>query len=1110
MRTTVPYEAFLQLDTGTHHGEIVQIAATRDGKTLVSAGETTLRVWNADERRLERLLLGQVAGTTDDSAEGGKVLRLAISPDQRWVVVLKSWLHASVASARPAALPDSAYEAVVSSAVQAGRDADAALGHDQGMVTEVQVFELATGNLQSRFLHPGLLLDLVLSPDGRWLVLAGNAVEGRQRRACVSVLVMRDVIKPGARLVPQPVASLSVGDAQASDILPLALRCVPSADADAEVGAGADASLHLVLALCAPGAGSGQLVWMHFSRKGGLVAEPPTSTAAAINPATLAVNAAVAVVAVAPRRGRQPLGRLLWFDHASRRAAGQLVTEAPAAATAFSPSGAHLLVGLSTERIGGIEAAPGDQTVQVNAYRTSPYGGFELCSSYFGHDGMVRALCLRDDQTAVSAGGDNHAIHLWRFGHRIGTLQAAIRGVGQTIFAPGVTGREQLLFGTVPARLLPPRHAQRQQRFDLRRRLLDASAPSALRQDDFESRKWFIFDSGGQVIALRHSPDAYGSELDLPPDLSLFVGADDEWVMWSRSGYYDASPDGARRIGYRINRGVDKEALFIPADRFKAFYRPDIIAAIVQHGSQARARERSGLVIEPVAVATILPPIVELAHNGVTVADGQVRFCFTVDSPCPEYPLQRVSILHNDRFVWHQVPPSRRPRSSYAVTLPLRPGRNRFSIRAENAQARSVPVEHELIGPLLGAADAAAFGAPGHLFLLCVGVSDFAAAGTPQAGPFKALHCAHLDAAAVFEAFAATVPGAAPRAPLRPKNLAFEAVEGALLVNAEATRAAILRELDRLCALIRRRQRAPGAERDVLMVFLSGHGVRFEGAPDLYFWNYDLQPPALEETALSMLDLGDRITSVPAEVVLVVDACHAAMAGSNVMVGLDAEELARRVHAVNERGMYVLNAAQSEEKARESRDLGLGIFTATMLQALTSERFFAPDNADARHRSISMTALMAGIQQLLPQLSARAGTRPQTPVFRTYGDLLPLTIYGRAGGAALPRAGTSRMVPIEQILLQPRGNRAMATKKAPAKKASAKKVAAKKAVATKVAVKKSPAKKVVAKKVAVKGPAAKPVPAKKTPKVVARAAPVTAQDDDDGRGGIDFSRPTKV
>jgi hypothetical protein len=37
--------------------------------------------------------------------------------------------------------------------------------------------------------------------------------------------------------------------------------------------------------------------------------------------------------------------------------------------------------------------------------------------------------------------------------------------------------------------------------------------------------------------------------------------------------------------------------------------------------------------------------------------------------------------------------------------------------------------------------------------------------------------------------------------------------------------------------------------------------------------------------------------------------------------------------------------------------------------------------------------LMAGIEELVPQISERAGTRAQTPVCRMYGDLLPLTIY---------------------------------------------------------------------------------------------------------------------
>jgi len=134
---------------------------------------------------------------------------------------------------------------------------------------------------------------------------------------------------------------------------------------------------------------------------------------------------------------------------------------------------------------------------------------------------------------------------------------------------------------------------------------------------------------------------------------------------------------------------------------------------------------------------------------------------------------------------------------------------------------------------------------------------------------------------------------------------------------------------------------------------------------------------------------------VPAEVVLVIDACHAGMAGGNLMSGLDAEELAQRIHAVNERGMYILNAARSEEKAREDVAGGQGVFTRAMLDALASERFLVADAPGRARRSIGMLGLIAGIQELLPRITERARTRAQTPVCRMYGDLLPLTIYRR-------------------------------------------------------------------------------------------------------------------
>ncbi len=1117
------YEAFLQLDTGTHQGEIVQLAATRDGRRLVSAGETTIRVWNAETRALERLLLGQVSGATDDSAADAVALRFAISPDGRWVAAIKPWGRRALAQ-----------RSVAQEAAHDGRYDDGLAGDDAGRVTELQLFDLHTGNLQARLVHPGLLLDLDFTPDGRWLALAGNTRQGRVRCGSVALLAVRDWLKAGTRGRPALAASVEVGRALRESLTPVGLRCVP--------GATASTSTTLVLAIGDPRARDGQLAWLRADTAGRLHVDRVVRTEVPINPPTLSVSATLAVVAAGPLGGRRRLGQLLWQGH-DGAAGGTVGTEAPPSSTAFSPSGTQLLAGLSVDQFNGLDAAPGDHVVQVNAYAVLPgTAGLELRSSYYGHDGTVYAAAFLDDTTAASAGGDNHAIHLWRPEHRVATLQAAIRGVGQTLYAPGITRAEQVLFGTVPQRLLPPRHPPRQQSFDLRTMRLHTTSASSLRQCDFESRKWFIMDQSAQYVPLRYSPDAYGDALDLPPDLSLFVGADDEWVIWSRSGYYDASPKGAQRIGYRINRGPDQEALFVPSDRFKHFYRPDIIAAIVRHGSEDRARSRR-LAIEAIDVAKILPPIIELVPGGVQVADGEVRLHFSVECPNPDEPVTRLWILRNDRFVWVETQPQRTPRAHYRVSLPLRPGPNLISLRAENAQARAVPVALELTGPVPDSPDALArLDAPGRLFMLSVGVSDFAAAGTPEAGPFKPLRFAHRDAMAVFNAFARSVPAHTVHATVPLQNPAFEAVEATVLVNEAATKRAILAELDHLCARIRERHRAAGAERDVLFVFLSGHGVRYQGEPDLYFWNHDLQPQAMEATGLSMLDLGDRITAVPAEVVLVVDACHSAMAGSNVMSGLDAEELARRVHAINERGMYVVNAARSEEEAREDPTAGLGVLTGAMLETVRSQRYLQPEAPGSERRTLAMAALIAGVQQLVPQITARAGVQAQTPVCRIYGDLLPLTIYKTdAGAAALRPAAPSRKVPAAGVARSTRGRsdgmatkvatKKPAAKKAPAKKAVAKKVAAKKVVAKKAAAKapakkapakkaparqaaakkvvakqaaaKAPAKKVVAKKVAAKKPVAKKAPAKKlvVKKVMAPATPTGG-----GKGGADIVR----
>jgi len=623
--------------------------------------------------------------------------------------------------------------------------------------------------------------------------------------------------------------------------------------------------------------------------------------------------------------------------------------------------------------------------------------GFQLRSSYYGHDYHVKGLAFLADDLAVSSGGDSQSIHFWDCATHVGQMQAVIRGVGRTVWDAQVTAAEQVQFTTVPGRMRSFNQLQRQQTFCLQSLTLGTTEPRIAEDPVLEERKWVVLDinDSTQIIPIRHGPTAYGADMDHPPDLTLFVGSDDEWVLWTRSGYYDASPQGARRMGYHVNRGADQEAVFVSSDRFKAFHRPDIVRAVITHGCEYGARQQ-GVTIDPLDVAASLPPVVELLA-ATPVPDGTaIRLQFSVRPLMPGSAVTRAWVLRNDRFAWTSPLPGPLRRVHFDVTLPLGPGRNNFSIRAENEAGRATPIDRVFWGPKAAANAGLAFGATGNLYLLSVGVSDFKAAGTPPAERREIfpLKCAHRDATAVYNALACSAASSVYDKRRAQKNLAFDAVHAQLLVNEQATKSAIRGALQALCKQIAARGAAPGAERDVLVVFLAGHGLQVVGDPNLYFLNHDMVLDDAEETGLALLEIGELIATVPAEVVILIDTCHSGMAGNGVDRGVGPDEMARRLQEVSERGMYVLCAARAEEIAHEGGGQGHGVFTAALLATLKSRRYLRRDGAD-RRESLNMASLMAGLQAEVPRITQALGKPAQTPVFRLYGDLLPLTIFRR-------------------------------------------------------------------------------------------------------------------
>ena len=60
---------------------------------------------------------------------------------------------------------------------------------------------------------------------------------------------------------------------------------------------------------------------------------------------------------------------------------------------------------------------------------------------------------------------------------------------------------------------------------------------------------------------------------------------DNEWVAWTPAGYYTASPNGGRYIGWHINQGEDRLARYYPAERFaKQFRQPRVVSHYLATG----------------------------------------------------------------------------------------------------------------------------------------------------------------------------------------------------------------------------------------------------------------------------------------------------------------------------------------------------------------------------------------------------------------------------------------------------------------------------------------------------------------------------------------------
>jgi hypothetical protein len=398
------------------------------------------------------------------------------------------------------------------------------------------------------------------------------------------------------------------------------------------------------------------------------------------------------------------------------------------------------------------------------------------------------------------------------------------------------------------------------------------------------------------------------------PLLSLFV-AGDEWVAWTPEGYYAASPNGENLMGWQVNSGPDKMATFHPTARFrKTFYRPDVIKLLLEAGdlkaALARADAQRGRRTEQTEVARALPPKVRLLspdHSGARLAGGSLEVRAAAEQS-GDSPVTGLRLLVDGRPYGSEQPPKAmrglETQASWNVELP--PGTYRLAVKA--ASAASYAVSEEVEVTVGGGARTDRIKAPGRLHVLAIGINSYPGA--------LRLDAAAPDARAVAEAFQ------------QHSSRLFQTVDIRTLLDREATRQAMLRELDRLKGEVR--------PNDVAVVFYAGHGDA-KRTSKFHLLPADVNLRDLAGTGVSVDELRERL-QLPCSTLLILDACYSGSFGQEAPGGKRKRGLPEAADgAVRELkyddGIVVMCGAAKDEQAAEEK--GRGYFTRALVEGLS-------------------------------------------------------------------------------------------------------------------------------------------------------------------------------
>lgn len=467
--------------------------------------------------------------------------------------------------------------------------------------------------------------------------------------------------------------------------------------------------------------------------------------------------------------------------------------------------------------------------------------------------------------------------------------------------------------------------------------------------------------------------------------LSFFPHRDRKrWVVWSPHGYYDASENADELIGWHVNNGKDREALFYPLARFfDKYYRPEVIAGVMEtlqgdikvvqeldrgaerepHGGVspadlkgAPAKPRGETVITTEGIKP--PPRVSIVSPQQGSRHDRREVALRVRAEDMGGGLDEIWLFHNGKRVAEgtenvkTVTQEKAMEKAYAVSLTE--GENCFTASAfSKERVESDPAEICVVlnGP----------SRTPDLHLILIGIDKYR-------NPALNLSYSVLDAKSLEDFFTSSLV----------KRL-FEGVHVYKLLDEGATKKSIGALFENI--------KASAQQKDAILIYMAGHGDI--ARKEWYFIPHELATPEDEEEVVRSGVSTPFITEVlksfkSQKILVVIDACKSGGIVSGISGGIRGYE-DRKVlkQLVRSTGTYVISATTDKQVALELKELGHGIFTYTMLEGL---------KGGAGDKKVTVEGLIQYIKNRLPELTEKYRGTPQWPVSWGAGMDFPLAL----------------------------------------------------------------------------------------------------------------------